>query len=51
MGVLQHPKHTPGYATGHATAIYQIKNGRGRASKNRQEIIARALYTLRHLAS
>ncbi len=31
---------------GHATAIYQIANGRGRASKNRQEIIARALYTL-----
>ena len=36
---------------GHATAIYQIANGRGRASKNRQEIIARALYTVRHLAS
>ena len=32
---------------GHATAIYQIANGRGRASKNRQGIIARALHTLR----
>ncbi len=29
-------------------AIYQIANGRGGASKNRQ-IIARALYTLRQL--
>ncbi len=35
---------------GHATAIYQIANRRGRASKNRQEIIARALL-MRHLAS